>query len=205
MTHIHIHLAAPRKTRDFDFAKAPFYLLKQDTSFPLSLGWRKTSNMADPKLFYVPSSTVFYQVSPGRFVPHFAKSGTPASMSESQFQKETRDSKAKDSTFTGTESAWATKVKDLYPSATFRPRPIGKVSAKVGDKDVGEYDKQKGAGTIVDKTEDATWSMVKRLGNGYSLMEGVGPAGGKFALVKGGRVITTGTEEHCILSYDGLN
>lgn len=98
--HIHIHLGkskktADRKVKDFDFEKAPFYLLKQDTQFPMQLGWRRSSNMADPKIFYVAGSTVFYQVRPGYFVPHFAKNGTPFRMAESNFQKVTRDN-AKD-------------------------------------------------------------------------------------------------------------
>ncbi len=69
--------------------------------------------------------------------------------------KDIRASNTKDSTFTGTESAWATKVKDKFPTATFRPRPIGKVSAKVGDKEVGYYNKDKGSGTIEDGVRDA--------------------------------------------------
>jgi hypothetical protein len=91
---IHIHLnAASKKTRDFDFEKAPFYILKNDTSFPMKLGWVSKSNMADPNQFYVRNSTVFYQVKRGYFVPHFKKQGTPFPMSEGQFLKQTRDAK----------------------------------------------------------------------------------------------------------------
>ena len=121
--HIHIHTAAllrPKTsfqsgTKDFDFNKAPFWLLKQDTEFPARLGWRK-SNMANGN-FYVPSSTVFYEVAPGKFVPHFAKSGTPFAMNKSDFMRVDRGN-GKDAGeityFKGNKASYTGKKEELY-------------------------------------------------------------------------------------------
>lgn len=82
--------------------------------------------------------------------------------------------KTKDSTFTGTESAWQKKVKDAFPAATFRPRPTGKVVAKVGDKDVGEYNKEKGAGTIEDGVRDEQKPYVSQEGKEWVVLNSTG-------------------------------
>ena len=77
-----------KATSDFDFAKAPFWILKRDTEFPAKLGWQRP-NLANGN-FYVPDGTVFYEVSLGKFVPHFAKNGTPFAVSKTFFVEQKR-------------------------------------------------------------------------------------------------------------------